>query len=235
MFPGADGTPDPATRQPFVRGRARPGRPADRPRRRALLRRPRRRRSGGSSTSTGNQRADRARRRATPTSGAAPLTVAVRRAPTSQRPGPGDTLDLRLGPRRRRRLRRLDRAEADLHLHRRRASTPSGCASPTPAAPAAPTTIAITRGQRRRRPTIDTPAAGTTWKVGDAIAFSGTRHRRAGRHAAAVRAVVDARAAALLGARPVDCHAHDVQIVRRRVRARSPRPTTSIRPISSSS
>ncbi len=53
---------------------------------------------------------------ATPTTGSAPLTVTFDGSGSSD-PDPGDVADLRVGPRRRRGLRRRDRRAADVHLH----------------------------------------------------------------------------------------------------------------------
>ena len=66
--------------------------------------------------SVANQRPDRARDRRHPTAGAVPLTVAFDGTGSTD-PDPGDHAQLRLGPRRRRRVRRLDHRHADLHLH----------------------------------------------------------------------------------------------------------------------
>ena len=84
-----------------------------------------------------------------------------------ERPG-GWAADLRLGPRRRRRVRRLDCVTADPSPTRSRARTTCGSASPTPQGASA-TSAPITISADNTPPTasIDAPARGTTWRVGD--------------------------------------------------------------------
>ena len=172
MFPDANGVPDPATRQPFVDGAAGAGRPPDRARRRPLLRRPRRRHDPADPRAHPATTRRRPTRPATPTSGAAAAPGELRRHGVD-RPG-RRRAHLRLGPRRRRRLRRLDRRRSP--------------ASPTRTSGAYTVRLRVTRpwraqqhrhghdhgrdaADRRRSPR---PTAGTTWKVGDVISFSGS-------------------------------------------------------------
>ena len=56
--------------------------------------------------------------------------------------------------------------------------------------------VAISVGNRRLTAVINAPSAGTTWKVGDRIDFSGS-DRCAGRHAASLRVVVEVDPASL--------------------------------------
>ena len=120
MPKGTNGQPDPAQRRGLRARRGQPGRPPDRPERRSLLRRLRRRaRSAGSRPSGAPTSRRPPGSSPTPTSGPVPLTVAfdgtdLERS-RERRP------DLSMGPRRRRRLRRLDARDADLAVHGRRA------------------------------------------------------------------------------------------------------------------
>ena len=102
----ANGLPDPANRQTFVVRRRQAGRAPVRPGRRPLLRRPRRRHDPARPRARARTaRRSRAPRRRRPGRGAAHRHV--RRHDLER---PGRVADhLRLGPRRRRRLRRLDR------------------------------------------------------------------------------------------------------------------------------
>ena len=126
MFPGADGLPDPATRQTFVAGGRGSGGPRGRARRRPLLRRPQRRHDPPDpllaeprarprvATATPDERRGAAERR-------------LRRHAGRATPTRGHA-QLRLGPRRRRRVRRLDRRRRRrFTLHRRRYRTPCAC------------------------------------------------------------------------------------------------------------
>ena len=82
---------------------------------------------------------------------------------------------LRVGPRRRRRLRRLDRGAADLHVHHSRA-TYTATLRVTDAAGASSVSDPVTISVGNTPPTAtidDARRAGTTWKVGDSINFSG--------------------------------------------------------------
>ena len=175
MFPGAGGVPDPATRQPFVTNA---GAPVD------LQVGP-----GGDlfyvDAGTGtiqrihaisSNHAPTARITATPTSGATPLQVSFNGS-TSSDPD-GDTLSYAwdldgdgafddstaVSP-------TFTYTQAGTHTARLRVSDPggqSGTDSVTISAGTPPT------------PTIATPAAGTTWRVGDVISFSGSATRQGG-------------------------------------------------------
>ena len=117
MLRGADGLPDPANIQTFVAGAAEPGRAPVRAERRPLLRRPRERQrpprplghDQPRSRGAGEGGQDERRR---------PAHRELRRQRLERSRRPADRL--RLGPRRRRRVRRLDRRQPDLHVHGRR-------------------------------------------------------------------------------------------------------------------
>ena len=109
-----------------------------------------------------------------PTTGPAPLTVSLRRhrrRPTPirrhARPTPGTSTATAPSTTRRRRSRR--------YTYTTRAATPRTLRVTD--SRARPDTDAVTdhrRQHRRRRRRSSRPAAGTTWKVGDVIAFSGS-------------------------------------------------------------
>ena len=114
MPKGADGQPAPGQVRTFVAGAANPVNLENGPGRRPVLRRLRRRHDPAHQLHQRQPAADRRRhghpdhrRRRSPSAStaAAPATPTRRHA------------DLRLGPRRRRRVRRLDRRQADVHLH----------------------------------------------------------------------------------------------------------------------
>ena len=124
MLRGPDGLPDPANRMTFVAGASNPAELQFGP--------------GGDlyyvDLDGGNirrvrslvtNRAPVARATATPSTGSAPLTVAFNGSASNDPDGTGD--HLRLGPRRRRRLRRLDRASARPGRTRPTAPTRRGC------------------------------------------------------------------------------------------------------------
>ena len=159
MLAGANGLPDPATRQ-IVRAPAPPARSTSRSgpdgdlyyvdmdggtiRRDPRLEQ--------------QPRADRASRPRRPTTGAVPLTVNFDGRGSSD--PDGDTLDLRLGPRRRRHVRRLDRRHAEPHLHDAAARYTVAPARHRPRR-ADGHDDRDRHGRQRRRPaTITTPAAG---------------------------------------------------------------------------
>ena len=117
-----------------------------------------------------------ARITADPASGVAPLTVAF--SGTTSSDPEGQALTLRVGPRRRRRLRRLDRRRALVHLrvrghdHRAPARQRSG----------RPAGHDLDHDHGRRAADGDDRLAGggTTWAVGDTISFSGSARNSAG-------------------------------------------------------
>ena len=114
MRAGADGLPRPSHDRDLRRRRLEPGLARGRPRRRALLRRLRRRPDPADPVHGRRTRPPTAVADANPRTGPAPLTVQFD-APGSQRPGRRPA-HLRLGPRRRRPVRRLDLADAQPHL-----------------------------------------------------------------------------------------------------------------------
>ena len=138
---------------------------------------------------------------ASPTSGAAPLTVAFD-GTALERPR-RRRAHLRLGPRRRRRLRRLSHGDRQLHLHRRRAPISPRCGSPTPRSATAtaighrssPGNTPPTAVDRHRRP------AGRRGRSATRSPSRGHADRRAGRHPRGVGARVVADPAALPDAR----------------------------------
>ena len=196
--------------QTFVAGAAGPGRPRDRPRRRPLLRRLRRRHDPPHQLPGGQPAADGASRRRPRRPGPSPLTVDFDGTGSSD-PDAGDDADLRLGPRRRRRVRRLDRGHADAAptpapgtLHRR------GCGSPTRRG-ASSTRRRSTITRRQHRADADDRHADRRHRPGrsaTSIAFSGLGHRR--------RRTARSPAARLSWSLvmqhcPSNCHTHPVQ------------------------
>ena len=170
MLPGADGVPDPARIRTFAAGAANPVHLQIGP--------------GGDlfyadfdggtirqvSFTSANQ-PPTAVATASPTTGAAPLTVQFDGSGSSD-PDAGDTLSVRLGPRRRRPVRRLDRGGPELHLHQ------PGRLHREPARHRQPRRLEHRRGDHHRRQhaptaTITAPAPGTPWSVGDVIQFAG--------------------------------------------------------------
>ena len=128
-------------------------------------------RSGASAAPATNRDAGRARDGDAVERHRSPLTVAFDGRGSSD---PGRrAAHLRVGPRRRRRLRRLDVGHAEPHLHhaghvtvRLRVTDPGGLTD---------TDNADDHGRHAAgTATITSPAAGTTWRVGDTIAFSGS-------------------------------------------------------------
>jgi len=171
MMPkGADSRPVPGQVRTFVAGAANPE-PGDGAGRRPLLRRLRRRHDPPHPVLQHQPAADRGRaghphHRRGATHGQL-QRHGLQRPRSRRHPG------LRLGPRRRRRLRRRLDGPGDLHLHR--AGNLCGDAQ----GDRQPRSVRQRHGADRRRqhaptPTIATPAAGTTWKVGDVISFSGS-------------------------------------------------------------
>ena len=211
MFTGANGLPDPSTRQAFVTGG--PGRSTSRSARAATC---------STSTSTAARstastppRATRRRppRHATPASGAAPLTVDFDGRP---RPTPnGDTLSYAWD---------LDddgafddstsatasftyTAPGD-HTVRLRVSDPSGLSDTT--------TVMVHVGTPPTA-TIDTPVAGTTWRVGQTDRVLGQRPRLAGQPAAGREPHLGAEPAALRERRELP-HPSGAELPGRRLR-----------------
>ena len=102
-------------------------RPEDRPRRRPVLRRP-----GGGTVRRISYAANQpptAVITASPTTGPAPLTVSFNGSGSSD--PDRQTAELRVGPQRRRHVRRRDRLDRLVHLHRRGRVSPRACGSPT--------------------------------------------------------------------------------------------------------
>ena len=179
---GANGLPDPATSQPFVAGRRRPGRPPDRAR------------TATSTTSTSTaarsaairysdrqpaRRPRSATRDADHRRGAADRQLrrhAARATPTATRsPTPGTSTA----------TAQFDDSTAatpTLHVHRRRARH----RRPARDRPGGLTTsrrVPIDGRERRRRRRSRRRPRGTTWKVGDTITFSGSATDSAGQRA----------------------------------------------------
>ena len=166
-----------------------------------------------------------------PTSGAAPLTGQLRRH-AARATRTAATAHLRLGPRRRRRVRRLDAADRDLHLHAAGQLHGAAAGDRRRGAPRRRARRSRSRAEQHAADarSIDTPAAGTTWTVGDTITFSGhaTDAQQGTLPASALS--WSARPAALPVRLP---RAPAPDVHRRGARARSSRPTTSTRPTSS--
>ena len=174
MPAGTNGLPNPAARLTFAAGSGESGRPRDRARR-AISSTPTSTaaRFGGSATSAPTGRRSQSRT-ANPTSGAAPLAVTFNGTGSSD-PDAGDTIAYA-----------WDLDEDGLYddstaaQPTRTYSTAGrlrrcGCASPTRRAPPSvsdPITISV--GNSAPSATIATPAAGTTWRVGNVISFSGS-------------------------------------------------------------
>ena len=135
---------------------------------------------------------------------------------------------LRLGPRRGRRVRRRHRRPPRTAPTRRRPR--SACACATRAAWRTSPRSASSPASRPRA-AIAAPAAGTTWKVGDRIAFSGSGTSGTGAPLPASALSWELR----LHHCPIaGCHVHpDPDLGRDRVRDGRRRPTTSTRPTSS--
>ena len=156
MLKGADGQPAPGLIRTVRRGSGQPGQPGDRDRTATCSTSTSTAgRSGASSTPPANQ-PPTAVATATPTTGAAPLTVNFDGTGSSDPDGRHP--HLRLGPRRRRRLRRLHRVPADLHLHRRGSLhrlaqvTDSARRRPTPPRSRSPPATPRPRRPSTRRP-----------------------------------------------------------------------------------
>ena len=189
--------------------RGQPGRPRGRPRRRALLRRPRAARSAGSATSRATSRPMRGHRRdADAGPGAADRDASTAPAPpTPTRPTTGrltyawdftndGTTDSTV-------------ADGDVHLHRgghvHRAADGDRHAGATDTA-----TVTITPGNEAPTAVIDTPVAGTTWKVGDTITFSG--HATDPQQGTLPASALDvAPASCSTAPTPDNCHTHAIQ------------------------
>ncbi|MBN1529109.1 MAG: PQQ-dependent sugar dehydrogenase, partial [Thermoleophilaceae bacterium] len=209
MFAGAGGVPDPATRQPFVTDA---GAPVD------LQVGP-----GGDLfyADAGNgtiqrihaissNHAPTARATANPTSGAAPLQVSFN-ASTSSDPD-GDALSYAwdldgdgqyddstsVSP-------TFTYTQAGTYTARVRASDPGGLSGTD--------SVTITAGTPPT-PVIATPTAGTTWRVGDVISFSGSATRGQGGgnvpDSGLTWSIVMNHCSALV---PTSCHEHVVQTV----------------------
>ena len=145
---------------------------------------------------------------ATPTSGQAPLNVALQRK-RLERPR-RRLAHLRLGPRRRRHSSTTRRRR-----RRRDTYTTAGTYNVR-----LRVTDSRRRDGRRRRPGAGqhgggagrrrscSPAAGTTWAVGDTDLLLGLGHRRGGRHAARLRALTGRL---ILHHCPSNCHSHPIQ------------------------
>ena len=91
------------------------------------------------------------------------------------------------------------------------------------------------RGRRRRTATIETPAAGTTWSVGEVITFSGSATRSGGGSVPAERPELEADPAPLLGPRAHELPRAPDPDLQRRVGQLRRAPTTSTRPTCRSS
>ncbi len=186
MFPGAGGDPDPANRRAVRLQRREPGGPADRTRRQPLLRGLRRR-----PDPPRRVRPSRRRDRDEPDERTG---AAHRRASTAPDSVPGPArrhAHVRLGPRRRRRVRRLHRSRSRPSSTTSAAPTPCGSGSRTSAAdPTSATPITIIVDNGAPTATILTPLPTLTWKVGDIDRLLRRGDRSAGRSASAERALV---------------------------------------------
>ena len=161
----------PGTHPHLRRSGRQPRVPADRARRRPVLRRLRRRHDPPGQLHRRQPAADRRRHRH-PDDRHRSADRSVRRH-WLERPGRGRHAHLRLGPRRRRPVRRLHRAWPRATPTRARASTPPACASPTATARPATRPSRSTSATPPPTATITSPAPGTTWRVGDLIQFAG--------------------------------------------------------------
>ena len=104
--------------------------------------------------------------------GAVPLTVAFDGS-TSTDPEHGDA-HVRVGSRRRRRVRRQHRGESVAHLHERGRGQ-CRAAGPRPSgADERRAHLTVTAGNALPVPTITAPTASTTWQTGQTITFRGT-------------------------------------------------------------
>ena len=169
---GADGLPDPAQRQTFAAGAAGPVDLPGGPGRRPLLRRPERRHDPAASATLAGNDAPTARATATPTTGAAPLTVQLRRHAVDD--PDGDALTYAWD---------LDgdgdyddstAAAPDPHVHRRAGAVTVRLRVTDPSGLQRHDDVTVTR-----RPPADgvdrpRPPPARTWTVGDAIEFSGS-------------------------------------------------------------
>ena len=180
------------------------------PERGPAVRRPGRATRCGASRGPGNSanQAPTAVAQADATTGNRPADGQLRRD-RLERPGRRRRAHLRVGPRRRRRARRLDRRRPDVHLHCRRGTytvtlrvTDTSGASDTD-------TLTITVGERPGRRRSTRPAAGTTWGAATAIAFSGIGDGRRGRRARRASALDWAVVLRPLRA-PGNCHEHQI-------------------------
>ena len=150
---------------------------------------------------------------ATPTAGRrrspSASTAAAPATPT------GRHADLRLGSRRRRRVRRLDARRPRSHTYTRRAPTRSAPGHRQPRRLGHATRSRSTPATRRPTRRSTRPTSALTWKVGDTIAFSGsaTRPRRTAR--CRPRAF---RWSLIMHHCPSNCHTHPLQTLRRRRR-----------------
>ena len=228
MYRGANGLPDPATRQTFLAGATGPvflTQGPDGALYYADL-------SGGTIRRiAADNRTPTARIAANPASGDAPLTVAFDGTRLERPRGPA--ADLRLGPRRRRRLRRLDRRRAVVHLPDGRVVTVRLRVTRS-RRPAGDRRRRRSRSAGRRSVTIAAPSAAVTWAVGDTISFSGSARTAPARRCPprALTWALRLRHCSRDGRERLP-HARDPGLRRRGVRASSSRPTTSTRPTSS--
>ena len=185
-------------------------------------------RSAGSAPSTPTRRRPRRSRRRR-RRGGPPLQVAVRRH-RLDRPQRRHAA-VRVGPRRRRRVRRLHVRDAEPHVHDRKGRSPSVCASPTPAGwptrteteltVGTPPTATITAPDRRAR----------RYAVGETVVVLGLGDaRRRHPRSADVAAAVDGGPQPLLGDRARRAATSTTSRTSSASRpARSPTPTTSTR------
>ena len=160
MFPDADGVPEPGHAPGLRRRRAHPGRPRDRART-ATSTTP----TSAAARSAASARSTRTRRRpraftATPTSGRRAAARSHFDATRLDRPQRRPA-HLRLGPRRRRRLRRLDGGHADAHVHQRGQVTVRLRVTDPRGLDATPSTIELDGRHAARRRRSPRPADGT--------------------------------------------------------------------------
>ena len=226
--PRRERRPRPGQNSHLRRGRRKPGAPPDRARRRPLLSRLRRRHHPPRHLHLGKPAAERGDH-GEPDHRSRSADRQLRRH-RLDRPG-RSAAELHVGSQRRRNVRRCDRRRPPRIPTASRAPIPRLCGSPTTRARATRDSVTITVGNTPPTATIDTPAAGTTWTVGDVISFSG--HATDPQQGTLPASALTWRL--LQQHCPSNCHTHVVQTFAGVRAAHSRRPTTSTPPTSSSS
>ena len=211
MFPGADGVPDPATRQPFVTDAGGPVDLQVGPGGDLFYVDAEQRHDPADPRDLEQPRADRPTPARRPRAAPTPLQVSFN-ASTSSRPRRRHA-HLRLGPgrRRRRTTTRPPRSptftytQAGTYTARLRVTDPGGLSGTD--------SVTITAGTPPTA-TISTPTAGTTWRVGRrdlvlGLGHAGRRRQRPGQRAQ----LVDRDRTTARRSCPTSCHEHVVQTV----------------------